>query len=706
MEFLRRLNFTGRPRLPLLLQTEATECGLACLAMVAGYHGHQTDLATLRRQHAVSLKGATLAQLIRIADRMKMATRPLRLDLADLRKLRLPAILHWDLNHFVVLKAVRGNRIVVHDPGRGERRLSLDEVSPHFTGVALELTPTREFQKVEENERVGLRDIWKNTHGLKGALAQVLGLSLALQVFALISPFFMQLTVDQAILSGDVDLLTVLGIGFLLVVLLRVAVEALRSWVLLYLGTTLNFQLINNLFRHLLRLPAGFFEKRHVGDVVSRFGSINEIQKTLTTSLVAAIIDGLMAVTTAVMMAVYSPMLLAIVLASVLLYAIFRAATFRALREANEEKIVRKAKEDTNFLETVRGVTSVKLFGAESKRQSRWQNLVADRFNASIRVQRLTIGFSAFNGIVFGSQNIAVIWIGALIVLEGNFSVGMLYAFMNYKGQFTDRAIGLIEKWIELRMLGLHLERVSDIALSDPEEALDIDVAVPESCRREPARLEVSDLTFRYASDDVPVLNRFSMQVEPGESVALVGPSGAGKTTLAKVLVGLLSPERGQILFDGADIRRLGLGAYRREVGAVMQDDQLFAGSLGENIAFFDEHHDQERVERSAALAAIHDDIESMPMGYDTLVGDMGTVLSGGQKQRLLLARALYREPRLLVLDEATSHLDVARERQVNEAVRRLETTRLIIAHRPETIDSADRVVELAAEPDSKSATA
>jgi ATP-binding cassette, subfamily B, bacterial CvaB/MchF/RaxB len=684
------LNFSGRRTTPVMLQTEAAECGLACLAMVAAHHGHRSDLASLRSRFAISLKGATLVHLIQIAQRLELAGRALKVELPQLGRLRLPAVLHWDFNHFVVLADVRGNQAVIHDPAFGRRTLSLQQVSAHFTGVALELTPTQAFAPRVEARRLPFSRLIGRLPGLGGALVQILALAVVLEVFAIVAPFFMQGVVDHALVGEDRDLLAVLGVGFLLLALLQVGVTALRSWAVMVLGTTLNLTLFTRLFGQLLKLPISYFERRHLGDIVSRFESLSVIQRTLTTGFLEALIDGAMAVVTLVVMVWYSGKLALVVLAAAALYGLLRLALYRPLRLASEEQIVRLAKQQSNFLETVRGVQSVKLFNRQLQRGALHQNLLVDQFNAGVRVQRLQMLYRALNGSLFGVENVAVIWLGALLVLDGGFSVGMLFAFTAYKQQFVSRVSALVEKGIEFRMLGLHSERVSDVALADAEPEDDGVTDVPAD-----GAIELRGVGFRYSDVDVPVLHDVNLRIEAGESVAITGPSGCGKTTLAKIVLGLLEPTEGEILVGGVNLRRLGASAHREGVGAVMQEDQLFAGSIADNIAFFDPAPDLARVQACAQAAAVHQEIAAMPMGYNTLVGDMGTVLSGGQKQRVLLARALYKQPRLLVLDEATSHLDVTRERQVNEAIRQLELTRIIIAHRPETIASCDRVIVL-----------
>ncbi len=691
MDALAGLDFRGDRRLPLFLQTEAAECGLASLAMIASFHGHRVDLAGLRRRFTLSVKGATLAYLMQAAGKLQLATRPLRLELDEVPQLVTPCILHWDLNHFVVLKSATAREAVIHDPAGGLRRLPMAELSKHFTGIALELTPAPGFRPIDERRRVKLSDLTGRITGLGRSLSQVLLLALVLQAIAVVSPFYLQWVVDGAVVSEDRDLLAVLGLGFLLLATLQVGVSALRSWVVLYLGTTLNLQWLANVFSHLLRLPVSWFEKRHLGDVVSRFGAVGTIQRTLTSSFVEALIDGFMAVATLAMMAAYSPRLTAIALAAVAAYALLRTLYYAPLRRATEEHIVHAARQQSRFLETVRGVQSIKLFGRQEERRARWLNLVVDSVNKDVAVQKLTLGFRSANGLVFGAERVAVVWVGALAVLDTAFSIGMLFAFMAYKEQFSARVAGLIDKAIELRMLQLQAERLADIVLTPPEE--EPATAAPPVAQ---ASIEVRNLAFRYADNEPFVLRDCSFRIEPGESVAIVGASGGGKTTLVKIMLGLLQPTDGQVLVGGVDLQKLGVDAYRRLVGTVMQEDPLFAGSIADNVSFFDPDPRQEAIERCTRLAAVHDDIAAMPMGYHTLIGDMGAALSGGQRQRILLARALYKQPRILFLDEATSALDVQRERQVNEAIRGLSLTRILIAHRPETIASAERVIVLA----------
>lgn len=693
MSLLERLNFGFGRRLPLVLQSEASECGLASLCMVASHFGYPADLVDMRRRFGMSLKGATLRELIRIADHISFATRPLRLDLEELGQLRLPCILHWDLNHFVVLASVGPKSITIHDPAVGVRTLAMDAVSRHFTGVALEMTPLGKFESVAPPPRVRASQLVGHIKGIKKSLWYLFGMAGALEVFTIISPFFLGLVIDRAIVSADRDLITMLAVGFALLLMLRVAIETMRRWMLMGMNASLKVQSRTNLLTHLQNLPVPFFESRHMGDIMSRFGSQETILHAVTTDLVETVLDGIMATITLLVMFLLAPALAGIVLFGGLCYAVLRWASYTPLRRASAEAIVWGARRDSHFLETMRGIRTIKVFNAQDDRRAQWINLLVETVNRQLTADKLRLMFKTANSLLFGLLGIAIIWLGARKVLDTQMSVGLLIAFIAYKDQFLGRLTELVNKAVDLTMLRLHAERLADIALTPAEKRDDM-----EGVTKAPAsvRIELRNVCFRYGEQEPWVLEDVNLTVYPKESVAIVGPSGCGKTTLLKILAGLLRPTRGEILVNGIPLTQFGLAQYRSILGVVMQDDNLFAGSIAENICFFSDRPNRQLIEDCAMLAAIHDDIAAMPMGYSTLIGDMGTVLSGGQKQRVLLARALYRWPALLLLDEATSHLDVEKEKAVNTALKASGLTRVSIAHRPETIRAADRIIELA----------
>ncbi|KVA73980.1 ABC transporter [Burkholderia ubonensis] len=696
MSILNALRFGWGRRLPVILQTQAAECGLACVGMVAGYFGHDIDMMHLRQRFNTSLKGATLGDVMRIAQRLGLASRALRLELDELGQLRRPCILHWEMSHFVVLKRVERDHVVIHDPARGARKVPMDEVSRCFTGVALELLPTAGFERKRERESISMLQLIGSVLGVRSAFVQVLTLSVALELFGILMPFYMQWVMDHVLVSSDRDLLAMLGIGFAMVALFQTAITALRSWVVTWFSSLLSVQWSANVCAHLLRLPMTYFEQRHIGDVVSRFGAVGTIQNTLTSRFVGTLLDGVMAVVTLGMLFFYNRTLTWLVIALFVVYALLRALAYRPFRQANEDQIVYAARTQTQLLESIRGVQAIKLANKQDERVAIYANTMVETANKGIVIQRLSIGFSAVHGLVSSLGRVALIWLAARQVIEGSFSAGMLVAYISFADQFVGRGSGLIDALIEFRMLRLHGERLADIVLTEVEADMEGGVAhMPSTQREAPPAISVRNLRYRYAEGEPWVLDGCSFDIAAGESVAIIGPSGQGKTTLAKLLLGLLDPHEGTIAVDGVDIRHLGLQHYRDRIGCVMQDDILFAGSIADNICFFDLDPDLARIEEAARLAQIHDDIAAMPMGYQSLVGDMGSSLSGGQCQRVLLARALYRRPDILVLDEATSHLDVARELAINEAVSAMPITRILIAHRPETIRSAERALLL-----------
>ncbi|MFD1111000.1 peptidase domain-containing ABC transporter [Pseudoroseomonas ludipueritiae] len=693
----------GRGQMPVVIQSEAAECGLACLAMLASHHGQRVDLAAMRRRFATSLKGMSVRDLVGVGGRMGLATRALRLEMEDLRKLRLPCILHWDQNHFVVLARLTPRGAMIHDPAIGRRRLSLPEISRRFTGVALEAWPAEGFERGEERARLSLMAMLRRTVGLGRALAQVLALSLLLELAVIAMPIAFQLVVDEVVVAADYDLLTLIALGMVLLLVLQVGARFARSWAAMVFGSSLVLQWKVSLFDQLMRLPLDFFEKRHVGDIVSRFHSLDQVRDVLTTRAVLALLDGVMAIALLAMMALYGGWLALVALAAMALYLALRLAVWRPFRLLSEEAIIHEAQENSHFMESARGMASLKALNLEPRRRAVWINHLVERVGAAMRLEKFGIGYNAAAQALFGLDRILVIWLGARAVLAGQMSVGMLIAFLAFKDQFTSRVNGFVDTLLDLRMLSLHGERLADIALATPEPAggggEDNPALAAPALSQAPAAqagaMALRDIHFRYADNDPEIIAGLSENIPAGACIGIAGPSGCGKSTLLRIMAGLIPPTSGQVLVDGIPLSTLGPAAHRQRVGCVLQDDRLFAGSIAENIAGFDPNPDERWLQLVADIAAVHAEILRMPMGYATRVGDMGSTLSGGQRQRVVLARALYRRPAILLLDEATSHLDEATEARINDAIRQLPITRVLIAHRPSSLAVAERVVRL-----------
>ncbi|PWB78825.1 MAG: ABC transporter [Methylocystaceae bacterium] len=690
---IRTLQFGLGRRLPVILQAEAAECGMACLAMILGYYGHLVDLGTLRRRQLISLKGSTMRDLIVLAGSVGLATRALRLEIQDFPRLRKPCVLHWGLNHFVVLDSVGKKSITIHDPARGRRTVSLDEVSREFTGVALEAAPSASFIKKDERNSLRLRHLFGNMSGFGASLVQIFLLSLGIELATLLMPIGSQIIIDEVIISADRDLLLIVALGLGLLLLVNLALAIARTWAIMLTGTTINFQWSTSLFDHLARLPLDYFEKRHVGDIISRFGSLATIQKALTTDLVQAVLDGVMSIGMLVMLFVYGGWLGLVAVGTSALDALVRTLAYQPYKDATEETIVNEARMQSHFIETVRGIASVKLLGLHDSRRAVWLNHLVDTLNARLRLQRLDLVFTRANETLFGLDRVLLLILGARMVMNSTMTLGMLVAFLAYRDQFAARVGSLVTSGFQLRMLNVQTARLADIVRTEPEADAGGPQA-PMSHRGEKvSRLHVEGLSLRYSDNEPWIFRNVSLHFPEGQCIAITGPSGCGKTTLLKIVMGLMMPTEGAIFIDGVDIRTVGMASYRSRIAGVLQNDGLFAGTIGENICGFDANPDPGWMEECAARAAIFDDIQRMPMAFETLVGDMGSALSGGQMQRIVLARALYRRPEILLLDEATSHLDEANEAIIADALRELRMTRIIVAHRPATIAHADIVL-------------
>ncbi len=691
-QIINLLDLRWQRRVPVIHQTETAECGLACLAMICGHFGKNIDLIYLRRKFNLSARGATLAGINGIAEQLGMATRALSLELDELRVLKTPCILHWDFSHFVVLVSVKRNRYVLHDPARGIRYISREEMSRYFTGVALEVWPGSEFQSETLQTRISLRSLINSIYGIKRTLAKIFCLSVVIEAINLLMPVGTQLVMDHAIPAGDRGLLTLISAALMFFILLKAATSTLRAWSSMVMSTLINVQWQSGLFDHLLRLPLAFFERRKLGDIQSRFDSLDTLRATFTTSVIGFIMDSIMVVGVCVMMLLYGGYLTWIVLCFTTIYIFIRLVTYGNYRQISEECLVREARAASYFMETLYGIATVKIQGMVGIRGAHWLNMKIDAINSGIKLTRMDLLFGGINTFVTACDQIVILWLGAGLVIDNQMTIGMFVAFSSFRGQFSERVASLTSFLLQLRIMSLHNERIADIALHEKEEKKpEIEIVADMG----PISLETNGLSYRYDSQSAPIFSALSLSVAPGESVAITGASGAGKTTLMKVLCGLFEPDSGRVLINGIDIRQIGINNYHRMIACVMQDDRLFSGSIRENICGFAEEMDEEWMVECARASHIHDVIMNMPMGYETLIGELGEGLSGGQKQRIFIARALYRKPGILFMDEATSALDSESEHFVNVAIKNMNITRVIIAHRETTLRTVDRVISI-----------
>ncbi|TQV77363.1 peptidase domain-containing ABC transporter [Aliikangiella marina] len=684
------LKFTNRKKLSIVLQASESETALACMTMLANYHGNNVDLSQVRSEYSLSSRGTTIKCLMNLAENMGFSSRVIKVSIEKLNRLQTPCILSWGENHFVVLNKIKNKVVHVHDPAIGACEYSFEEVAAHLNGVALELTPSVNFQKTDKPPEVKLSSFWSKIVGLKSTLIKIFLLSITLQMIAIAMPFYMQFVIDDVLVARDLDLLTILAIGFSLLLLLEIVNFGIRTLTVAVMGNQLTLQLNANVIQHLFKLPLRYFETRHIGDVMSRISSLNTIRQVLTTTIIESLVDGIMIIGLLAVMYFYSPMLANIVVSVTVIYFLFRLIYYGPYKNNKRKLIVAKAKQNTNLIESVRGMQTVKLYNQENERLNQYSNLNVEACNHGMQSERLKVLFILSEKLLTGVEQIVIVYFAAKLVISGELSVGMIFAFLSYKTQFREKAVKLIEGIITYKMMSLDLERLADIALSEQEQnrgVLDNDYSIDGD-------IELKNVCFRYADDEKFVLNNVSLKIKNGESVAIAGTSGCGKSTLVKIILGLLTPTSGEVFVDGQNIKKIGLQNYRSTVGCVMQSETLLAGTILQNISFFAVDPDIELVKECAKKAGIHEDIMSMSMDYHSLIGDMGASLSGGQKQRIVIARALYRNPSVLILDEATSALDTETENEVINSLKNMKMTRIFVAHRPQTIRSADRVIK------------
>ncbi|ATM23027.1 TPA: peptidase domain-containing ABC transporter [Raoultella ornithinolytica] len=689
----KRINFSMKNKVPVIIQSESTECGNACLSMICGFYGKDIDLFNFRNRYGSTSQGATLNVLAAIAQKAGLKTRALSLDIAEIKELRLPCILHWSLNHFVVLVAIKGKRFIIHDPALGRRVVHLQELSENFSGIALEAWPDSDFRQEKQRSRLKLLDLMHNMVGLKSALIKIFMLSVVIETVNLLLPMGTQIVTDHVITAHDENLLLVICVGLMFFTIFKTWVSMIRAWVSLKLNTLTDVQWKTSFFDHLMSLPLAFFEKRQLGDIQSRFASLDIIRATFTNSIVTGMIDSIMTIGLLIMLSLYGGWLVWVVLGFTVCYAIMRALTYKFYRTVSEELIVKRARSGSHFMESLYGIATIKSLNLKNRRSQHWLNTNIDVSNAGLKQTRFDMLFGGINTFINSADQVVILWLGAQMVMDNTMTIGMFMAFNAYRGQFTQRAASLIDLTMQLKMLSLHNERISEIVYSEPEVDSPLRNVFEENVA---VSLEVRDLAYQYDLLSKPVFSNVNISVAAGESVALVGVSGIGKTTLLKVMSGLLTPERGEIFIGGFDINKIGINNFRSNIACVLQEDRLFSGSITDNISGFDDEVDEALVIECAMQCNIHEEILRMPMGYETIIGELGAGISGGQKQRLLIARALYQKPRILFMDEATSHLDINNEKIINAAIESLNITRIIIAHRPSTIACADRIIDLA----------
>jgi ATP-binding cassette, subfamily B, bacterial len=675
-------------RVPYTPQMEVTECGAASLAMVLAYHGHHASLPEIRQACGVSRDGANALAIVRAARTYGLDAKGAKLGMAQLCQLPLPAILHWDFNHFLVLERLTRKKAHLVDPACGRRGMSLAEVSRHFTGVALIFSTTTAFQRKPRSypSLAKYRDIFRES---LPSLGQVLLASLALQLVGLTFPVANQLLLDRVIGPRQDAWLWGLAFGLGGAVIARALLALVRSYVVQGLQNVLDFTLMGRFLDHLLRLPLAFFLQREAGDLVQRVQSNATIRNLLGSQSISALLDGFLLMGYASLMLAYNPKLGLVVLA----FGAGRVGLLLGMKNRNQQimasELAAAGREGGALVEALTGLETTKAAGAEGRMVQRWAHRMTQRVNAGLERRRLGIWAAQAMILLQGGTTAAVFLVGGQEVLAQRMTMGVFASFLALQSLFMGPLGSLLEALTQLQFLGNHLRRLDDV----------LDTAREPTGNSDPGRLrgaiELWDVSFSYAPGAPPVIQNVSLGIQPGEKVALVGPSGAGKSTLARLLLGMHIPSAGTIAFDGRDLRDLDLQKLRNQMGVVLQETFLFDDTVRANLSLNDDHIPLERLRWAARMACVEDVIGKLPGGFAGRVGENGCLLSGGERQRLNLARAIAHDPAILLLDEATSSLDLETEARLHANLASLGCTRIVIAHRMATVRDADRILVL-----------
>jgi len=674
-------------------ETKKFDTGLVCLVMVAGYHGLSVDPEQLRHTLALGPEGMGTMDLLRAAKELGLKAKEAQVSFDRLSRLAMPAIAAFDGGRFIVLARTDSDKVLIFDPIEGKPKLlPKDDFTAQWEKKIILLTYRKSTAPSEKPFGISwfVPSIWK----YRKSLSEVLTASLILQIFGLVTPVFTQVIIDKVLVHRGITTLNVLAIGLITVIMFEGLLNILRTYLFTHTSNRIDISLGTKLFKHLFSLPLKYFEVRRVGDTVARVRELENIRHFLTGAPLTTILDVMFIGVYLVVMFIYSTTLSFVVLGAIPIFALLSLIITPMLRHRLDERFNRGAESQAFLVEMVTGAQTVKAMAVEPEVQKRWESLLANYVKASFRTSKLSGVAGSIGQLIERGSTLAILWLGAHLVMRGDLTVGQLIAFQMLSGRVSGPVLRLVQLWQDFQQTGLSIRRLGDIFHATPEPSLNV------TKTRFPAiqgHIRLEGVRFRYRLDGAEIIRNIHLDIKPGMILGIVGRSGSGKSTLAKLIQRLYLPESGRILIDGIDLSLADPAWLRRQIGVVLQESFLFNGSVRDNIAFHYSQASIEEVIRVANLAGAHEFVLELPEGYDTIVGERGTALSGGQRQRIAIARALLTAPRILIFDEATSSLDSESEAIIQRNLRQIcrGRTVILIAHRLSTLRIAERIIVL-----------
>ena len=681
-------------RVPVILQMTRNECGAACLAMVLTYYGHETTISECRQYLYSGRDGLTARDISQAGRDMGLRVRAFSMEPSNLAEVPVPAIIHWNFNHFLVIERWSPDSVKVVDPAVGRRRLTAEEFNAGFTGVVLTMEPGADFQRKRSDDKLTWHSYLRSllqTPGTKGFLAQLMAASALLQILGLVFPLFTMVLVDTILPTQAMSLLVTLGIGMIILVLAQAALSFLRGLLAIYLQPRLDAEVMLGFFEHVLMLPFRYFQERSSGDLLMRLGSIASIRAELTNKTVSAVLDGTMAILYLVVLMIWQPLFGFLALIFGFVQVLLLVGSTRRLYELTERSLSAQAESQSYLVEALTGVATLKASAAEDRAMEQWSNLFFKQLNISIRRSYLMNVVETGLAVIGSLAPLVLLLVGGYLVLQGEMTLGTMLAVTSLAISFIGPLSSLVATGQQLQLVGANLERIGDVLKATPEQ----DVQQVRPAPQLTGRIELNGVSFRYHPNAPWAIRNVTVDIQPGQKIAIVGRTGSGKSTLSMLLLGLYLPELGEIRYDDLSLSQINVRTLRNQFGVVLQEPSLFSGSIRRNISFLDPNISMDQIVEAAKLAAVHDEIVTLPMGYETNIAEGGANVAGGQRQRLAIARALVHNPAILLLDEATSDLDVITESIVDKNLSYLACTRIVIAHRLSTVRNADLILVL-----------